>query len=60
MKKDNIEELIYEETNKRLAIMSSKEYNYPPKVTNIDFIIIISLLVVSVIFIVMCMTGVIV
>lgn len=55
----NLEELIYEETKKRLDIMESKEYKFPEKISKIDSYIIISIIILSLLLIVLCMVEVI-
>ena len=55
-----IEELIYEETEQRLQEMSSPDYEFPPKADRKDFIGIVVSIGLSLLLIVLCMTGVIV
>ena len=55
----NLEELIYEETKKRLEIMESKEYEFPEKISKTDSYIIISIIILSLLLIVLCMVEVI-
>jgi hypothetical protein len=55
----NLEELIYEETKKRLDIMESKEYKFPEKISKTDSYIIISIITLSLLLIVLCMVEVI-
>ena len=55
----NLEELIYEETKKRLDIMESKEYKFPEKISKADSYIIISIIILSLLLIVLCMVEVI-
>lgn len=55
----NLEELIYEETKKRLDIMESKEYEFPEKISKTDSYIIISIIILSLLLIVLCMVEVI-
>ena len=55
----NLEELIYEETKKRLDIMESKEYEFPEKISKTDSYIIIILIILSLLLIVLCMVEVI-
>ena len=38
----NLEDLIYEETKRKLDIMESKEYEFPERITKVDIYIIIS------------------
>lgn len=57
--KKNIEELIYNETEKRLNIMASKEYEFPKKATKLDYMIIVISIIICVFFMVLCMIGVI-
>lgn len=56
----NIEELLYEETEKRLDIMESKEYKFPEKITKLDGYIIMGIIVLSLVLIILCMSGVII
>lgn len=56
----SIEELIYEETDERLKQMSSPDYLFPKQLDKIDVIVIIALIIVSMLLIILCMTGVIV
>lgn len=55
----SIEELIYSETEHRLAIMETPDYEFPKSITKVDVIAIISGIVVCSLLIVLCMTGVI-
>ncbi|ERK56239.1 hypothetical protein HMPREF1983_01426 [Gemella bergeri ATCC 700627] len=54
-----IEELIYEETEKRLKKMEDPTYIFPSRISNIDMIIIIGLLITSMVLIYLCAIGVI-
>ena len=56
---ENIEKVIYEETEKRLEIMESPDYEFPTKAGRGDFVGIVVSIAVSVVLIVLCMTGVI-
>ena len=56
----NIEELLYEVTEKRLDIMESKEYKFPEKITKLDGYIIMGIIVLSLVLIILCMSGVII
>ena len=56
---ENIELLIKEETEKRLEEMGSEDYEFPKKITKADVIVISLMIAVSMVFIVLCMTGVI-
>ena len=56
----SIEELIYEETDQRLKEMASPDYKFPRKADKWDAIGIIAAAGVSLLLIVLCMTGVIV
>lgn len=58
--KVDIGKLIDEETEKRLALMQSPDYEFPPKAGIADWIGICAGIVISIILIVLCMTGVIV
>ena len=52
-----IEQLIYEETERRLEIMQSDSYEFPKKMTRVDYGIIISSVAASLVLIVTCMLG---
>ena len=56
----SIEELIYEETDKRLKEMASPDYVFPEKTDKKDIIGIVAAIGVSILLIVLCMTGVII
>ena len=55
----SIEELIYNETEHRLAIMEKSDYEFPKKITKVDVIAIIASIVICLLLIVLCMMGVI-
>ena len=55
----NLEELIYEETERRLDIMESKEYKFPKRITKVDSYIIASIIITSLVLIILCMSEVI-
>lgn len=55
-----IEELIYEETDQRLKEMASPDYPWPRKADKKDAIAIITGISISLLLIILCMTGVIV
>ena len=55
----SIEELIYEETDKRLKEMQAPGYEFPPKATKADYLGIVLAIGASLLLIVLCMTGVI-
>ena len=52
-----IEQLIYEETERRLEIMQSDSYEFPKKMTRVDYGIIIASGAASLVLIVTCMRG---
>ena len=52
-----IEQLIYEETERRLEIMQSDSYEFPKKMTRVDYGIIIASVAASLVLIVTCMLG---
>ena len=54
-----IEELIYEETDKRLQEMKAPGYEFPKKANGADWLGILLGIGVSLLLIVLCMTGVI-
>ncbi len=53
----SIEQLIYEETERRLEIMQSATYEFPKKMTRVDYGIIIASVAASLVLIVTCMLG---
>ena len=53
----SIEQLIYEETERRLEIMQSDTYEFPKKITRVDYGIIIASVAASLVLIVTCMLG---
>ena len=53
----SIEQLIYEETERRLEIMQSDTYEFPKKLTRVDYGIIIASVAASLVLIVTCMLG---
>lgn len=56
----SIEELIYEETDQRLKEMAAPDYQFPTKADKTDAIGIIAVAGISLLLIILCMTGVIV
>ena len=59
MSEKSIEELIKEETENRIKIMSDKDYVFHERINQKDYIAIILLIVICLVLIVLCMTGVI-
>ena len=57
--KDHLEDLIYEETAKRLEIMEQPDYEFHKRMGKGDFVIIAVAVAVSLVLIALCMTGVI-
>jgi hypothetical protein len=55
----SIEELIYNETKNRLAIMEKPDYEFPKSITKVDVIAIVAGIVICSLLIVLCMMGVI-
>lgn len=55
----SIEQMIYDETEKRLAIMESPDYEYPKTISKADVVGIVVAVAVSALLIVLCMVGVI-
>jgi len=55
----SIEELIYNETKHRLAIMEKPDYEFPKSITKVDVIAIVAAIVICLLLIVLCMMGVI-
>ena len=52
-----IEQLIYEETERRLEIMQSDSYEFPKKMTRVDYGIIIASVAASLVLIGTCLLG---
>jgi hypothetical protein len=57
--KSEIESLIYEETEKRLAVMEKPGYTFPKRITRGDVIGIVFSISASLVLILLCMTEVI-
>ncbi|MBE5881020.1 MAG: hypothetical protein E7289_01725 [Lachnospiraceae bacterium] len=57
MEHQSIEQIIYEETEKRLAVMEEKDYEFPEKIGKGDVIAIAVSIAVSMLLVVLCMTG---
>ena len=55
----SIEELIYEETDQRLKEMAAPDYQWPRRADKTDATVIISGIALSLLLIILCMTGVI-
>jgi len=55
-----IEELITEETSKRLKEMEAPDYEFPPKISRADIAAIAASIAASLVLIILCMTEVIV
>lgn len=60
MSEKSLEEVITEETSKRLELMNKKDYEFPEQLTKFDWVWIVILIVASMILILLCMMGVIV
>ena len=56
----SIEELIYEETDRRLKEMAAPDYPFPSKAGKLDVIGIAAMTGTCLVLIILCMTGVIV
>lgn len=59
MAKESIENLIYEETERRLRIMEDPGYQFPRQATRLDAGLIALMIGSSILLIVLCMLGVI-
>ena len=59
MAQESIEELIYNETEKRLKIMQKPDYEFPKRMGKGDIIGIASAVSISIVLIILCMVGVI-
>ena len=57
MKQDSIEQLIYEETEKRLEEMQSDSYEFPKHMTKTDYTVIAVSVIVCIGLIIACMLG---
>ena len=57
MKQDSIEQLIYEETEKRLEEMQSDSYEFPKQMTKTDYMVIAVSVIVCTGLIIACMLG---
>ena len=57
MEKQSIQEMIYEETEKRLKIMEDPGYEFPGRIGKGDVVGIILSIAVCLVLIVLCMTG---
>ena len=55
----SIEKIIYEETEKRLDIMSKEDYEFPKKITKIDWLLISGIVIISIFLVILCLIGVI-
>ena len=53
----SIEQLIYAEPERRLELMQSDTYEFPKKMTRVDYGIIIASVAASLVLIVTCMLG---
>lgn len=57
MSQQSIQEMIYEETQKRLKIMEDPGYEFPPRAGKLDAIGIIASIGICLLLIILCMTG---
>lgn len=55
----SIEELIYNETKNRLAVMEKPDYEFPESITKVDVIAIVAGIIICLLLIALCMMGVI-
>jgi hypothetical protein len=60
MAQESIEEMIYAETEKRLKTMEDPSYEFPKRIGKWDVVGIVAGVSVSILLIILCMTGVIV
>lgn len=60
MEQESIEKMIYDETENRLTMMESYDYEFPKQINGKDIIGIVVAVGVSLLLIVLCITGVIV
>ncbi|MBR1863287.1 MAG: hypothetical protein IJ806_04295 [Ruminococcus sp.] len=59
MSSESLEQIIYDETEKRLAEMSKEDYEFPERADKKDYIGIALAVGVCLLLIILCMTGVI-
>ena len=57
MSKESIQEMIYNETEKRLKIMEDPNYEFPKRIGKADVAGIVISISVCLILIILCMTG---
>lgn len=57
--KDSLEQLIYDETEKRLNEMEQPDYEFPKRMSKADYAVIVGAIVVCTLLIALCMVGVI-
>ncbi len=60
MAQESIEKMIYDETERRLKIMEDPNYEFPKRAGKADAAAIVAVVAVSILLIILCMTGVIV
>ncbi|MGM9683271.1 MAG: hypothetical protein ACI3XQ_06710 [Eubacteriales bacterium] len=60
MAKESLEKMIYDETEKRLEEMEQPDYEFPGRIGKADVIGIVAGIVISILLIILCVTGVIV
>ena len=53
----SLDQLIYEETERLFEIMQSDTYEFPKKMTRVDYVIIIASVAASLVLIVTCRLG---
>lgn len=58
-REQSIEQLIYDETDRRLAQMEQPDYEFPAKAGKADYVVMAAAVLISLILIILCMTGVI-
>ena len=59
MSQENIEKMIYEETERRLKVMESSGYKFPGQISKTDIFGIVFVVGISAVLIFLCMMGVI-
>ena len=55
----SIEQMIYDETKERLAVMAAPDYEFPKKITKVDVVGLVCSVAFSFVLIALCMLGVI-
>lgn len=57
MSKQSIQEMIYQETERRLAIMADSHYEFPSRIGKWDITAIVISIITCIVLILLCMMG---